>query len=414
RMPVADLNSWLAEYQRLINSDSPLDAIREFASRSRADLALFDALEQRLDACQDHRLAEPVCSRLFEFFKHPEPQLHRLTVEMLPCLIVAYLRAVHRRQWLALSDDEAAAADWVRWYDLMETLVLGLYNLSVAEPASASSADQLASVPGLGRSSIYHSAAARPGQRNWARLRQWPRRPASRIHHENRQAVLAQLMGVYTDRLLGLSERSLRSCLAAVGQLCDLGGQGRTRLVVDQTLLLQCVHAAYAVMHSRQGVPAPGTDGGTLDNLASRALLQLRARAEYELFSDVLLVVNAILSPHSRLGQEVGAFGVSLTPQQPLPDASSAPNGKRLVTNASFRIRHLPEDIDRRSSSATTARADVHNEVDGNDHDEDDEDAVLGNGSTAGALPKVTVELADVNGEASGDEWQLASEEAPL
>ncbi|PAA87271.1 hypothetical protein BOX15_Mlig002259g1 [Macrostomum lignano] len=389
-----DIDKWLAEYQQLVPSGAaasaltasastsdvanPQAAVNRFALKSRASQSLYSALETCLESCTNCSVVAPVCNQLFQMFKHDDIDMRRFTLELLPSIVLTYLRAVHHRKCILhasllcdiatgangagesapIDESETTGGAWMQWLDLLETLVLGLYNVAALRQPSGGPF----LLPSLAHPSLYHQGLAIPGHTP-SLILQPQCRPVKSVNNENRFSLLTQLLAAYTDQVDSLSYRSQQSFLHMLCRVCDhsrrlvpppRSEQWRARIVLDQSFLLQSLQALYRILFASQGVPLPRRVRGMdrMEQLALEALLVARSRASYDLFTDALLVANSVLNslsthPASNAtdSTSVAAGGAAaslvVTPQRPLDPSVT----KNVVTNASFRTRRLPEDI---------------------------------------------------------------------
>lgn len=196
-----DIDKWLAEFQQLQalppqTASSPSTSLaaaptpasssstqsvstsalaNRFALKSRASQTLYTALESCLESCTDCAVIAPVCNQLFLMFKHEDADMRRFTLELLPAILLTYLRAVHHRKCMlhasllcdiaggesapldAESDAAGGSGAWMQWLDMLETLVLGLYNVAaLRQPTGANFP-----LPSLAHTSIYHQVGER-------------------------------------------------------------------------------------------------------------------------------------------------------------------------------------------------------------------------------------------------------------
>merc|ERR1712142_1216109 len=134
------------------------------------------------------------------------------------------------------------------------------------------------------------------------------------------------------------------------------------RIPVSAELLAELLHAVYSAMpaeRSLQDLPSVMSIRhlsmpivhfhysrfNEFASLGIQALEDIHMRAQYELYSDVLLMSNAIknslkVNPSGQPCDGPMGISVALT-----PSTTTQPLSKSFITNASFRTKKLPEDI---------------------------------------------------------------------
>lgn len=109
----------------------------------------------------------------------------------------------------------------------------------------------------------------------------------------------------------------------------------RPRIPLNSSFLLELVHAVYYAMFN---------DFATI---AIQALEDIHRRASFEMYTDVILVTNAVrnsLSTNVSGQPNDGPMGLNIAPI-PSSNAVTATVSKFMITNASFRTKKLPDDI---------------------------------------------------------------------
>lgn len=187
------------------------------------------------------------------------------------------------------------------------------------------------------------------------------------INSQNRMSMLAFVMNIYNSDIGSMSPKSRKTLCQMASRLTKTGfdnlgyeetlqlndsmsstssrGSGfagrrsisfikEPRISLNPGFLLEVVHAVYFTMFNGE------VQAGI------HALEDIHLRASFELYCDVLLVTNAIQNSlrYNPSGQpQDGPMGISiaLSPTQGNPAFS-----KHAITNASFRTKKLPEDID--------------------------------------------------------------------
>ncbi|KAJ8320214.1 hypothetical protein KUTeg_001801 [Tegillarca granosa] len=109
-------------------------------------------------------------------------------------------------------------------------------------------------------------------------------------------------------------------------------GELPPRIAVSPAMMIEMLTGLYYIMYN------------TNSSLGLQAIMNIHKRASYELYADVLLVTNAIRNTLQNLSGQLGevpmGISVSLTPA-----TSGHMISKSAITNASFRTKKLPDDI---------------------------------------------------------------------
>ncbi|KAL4217499.1 hypothetical protein ACF0H5_023948 [Mactra antiquata] len=185
------------------------------------------------------------------------------------------------------------------------------------------------------------------------------------INGQNRHSILAYLLLCYYSNISSLSARSLKTFCKMSSRIVTTGfhtlmhdedpgvnndvstsatsvdvmrqscrsGELHPRISVSPALLIDMLSCLYYIMFNGQAGPG------------AQAITDIHYRACYELYSDVMLVTNAIRNSlrDNPSGQpDDGPIGLSLALS---PASSSYTLSKTAITNASFRAKKLPDDI---------------------------------------------------------------------
>ncbi|XP_052237100.1 protein FAM126B-like isoform X3 [Dreissena polymorpha] len=353
------VKDWLSEYKVL-----SAEEVHSYAASVRHNGELIDGLLALFDDEPDIEVLDPVCNQLFEFYRSKERELQLFSLELIPSLIWLYLSYISKGQKSKCGG--------------VETFLLAVYNLEVCNSNGKAKINDVR-VPVLNKSSIYHEAqnlSLSPiTESTLARfnaeeslLRDGPRPQLENINGQNRASVLAYLLQCYHDNVALLSARSHKvfskmcSRIVTVGfparipsdcnldhlvaqSSCTLDtvvlstssanhvGELEPRIQVGPAVLIEMLSSLYFIMFN--GQTGPGI----------QAVVDIHNRAEYELYSDVLLVTNAIgnsLRENPSGQHDDSSIGLSLA----LPTSSSNYTlSKSAITNASFRTKKLPDDI---------------------------------------------------------------------
>ncbi|XP_060597555.1 hyccin 2-like isoform X2 [Ruditapes philippinarum] len=184
------------------------------------------------------------------------------------------------------------------------------------------------------------------------------------INGQNRHSILAYLLQCYHNNISTLSARSHKTFCKMCSRIVTTGfhtlmqvdddddvirtntanltdysqhtsrsGELSPRISVSPALLIDMLSCLYYIMFNGQAGPG------------AQAIVDIHYRACYELFSDVMLVTNAIRNSlrENPSGQpDDGPIGLSLALS---PASSNYTLSKTAITNASFRAKKLPDDI---------------------------------------------------------------------
>ncbi|XP_043200793.1 hyccin-like isoform X2 [Amphibalanus amphitrite] len=329
-MADSPIHEWIQEWQSI----KPLD-VKSYAANLMADHETTAALLRVFEDPNLHHLLDDVCGQLLTFYRSREPNLVHFSLQCLPPLMHAYLNAVATRNQKTSKPTE--------------TLLLGMYNLEVVDERGQPRVVSFR-MPTLIKQSVYHMplhmAPSSLTEHSLSRLElgdafsvEWgPLPQAQRIRASNRQQVLSALMTVYNRYLSQMSEPALQAACRAIIRIC---GQGFTmtappldpRLTVSSDLQLEFLHAIYFIMYE------------TVTAAATQALEAVTFRGQYDVSAKVTVAANAMRNSLNISPAGLTDSQLNLTE---LPSVTSLPAAvnKFIITNASFRTKKLPDDID--------------------------------------------------------------------
>ncbi|XP_031778561.1 hyccin isoform X1 [Nasonia vitripennis] len=339
------INEWLADCAEL----STLE-LATFANTLSQDdeivQALYLLLEERSKYSQ---LVETVCNQLFNFYRSRETQLQRFSLQFLPTLIYIYLNSV-------------AHGD-IKNCRTVETLLVGVYNLELVDKNGEPKAVSFR-LPSLAMMSIYHEpsslapaslteSAVRRFEECNTKLVSWgPLKHIETLNAQNRLKVMTALLFVFNQQLGFFKKSALEQLCKVASKLVTQGfmkpgHHQRTsygsessfvprllpRIPVSSQFLLEFLHAIYFSMYNNCWY------------VASQAVEDVHNRACYETYPEVMLATNAIRNssssgPTSAQSAD-GSIGISVTSSN-----TTATILKSMITNASFRTKKLPDDLD--------------------------------------------------------------------
>ncbi|XP_032671421.1 hyccin isoform X2 [Odontomachus brunneus] len=340
------INEWLADCKDVSQSE-----LHTFASTLSQDneivRALYMLLEERTKYSE---LMDTVCNQLYNFYRSREIELQRFTLQFLPTLIYIYLNS-------------AAHGD-IKSCRSLETLLIGLYNLEVVDKSGQQKAISFR-LPSLAMLSIFHQpetlapasltvSAVRRFEECNTKLVSWgPLQQVETLNAQNRLKVMTALLFIYNQQLGYINKFAMEQLCKVATKLVTQGfmkpghhqrssyGSESSfvprllpRIPVSSQFLLEFSHAVYFAMYNECWY------------VANQAIEDIHNRACYEAYPSVMLVTNAIRNSASSGAPGQGSDGpigisVALSPATTTPTVS-----KSMITNASFRTKKLPDDLD--------------------------------------------------------------------
>lgn len=350
------IREWLAEYKVL-----SVEELHSYAASVCHNGELISSLLELFDQLPDSETLDPVCHQLFEFYRSTEKELQRFALELLPSLIWLYLTQVSRGQKSRCGGVEA--------------FLLSVYNLEICNP-DGSPKVKTSRIPVFSQHSIYHepqNISSLPLSESTllrynaepSVYQDGPHPQYEAVNGQNRHSILAYLLQCYHNNIANMSARSHKMFCNMCCRIVTTGfhkllpdreendvirttavhndavhltsqnapGELHPRISVSPALLIDMLSCLYFIMFNGQPV------------LGAQAIVDIHYRACYELYSDVLLVTNAIRNslPDTPSGHpDDGPIGISLALS---PASSSYTLSKSAITNASFRAKKLPDDI---------------------------------------------------------------------
>ncbi|XP_071822231.1 hyccin-like isoform X2 [Apostichopus japonicus] len=345
------LKQWLTEYKSLSSSDIPA-----YATKISTDDQLISSICNLLGSGSLEHLA-PVYSQLFEFYKSSLLDLQRFTLQFIPVIIFQYLKC-------SFSRTECGP---------MEALLLGIYNLAALEVDGTSRAE-VVRIPSLGKPSIYHEPSIQLAISDHLNLHQEsehrlvtraPLPELDSITAHNRFLVMNELLRLFNGDIGFYHHISFQFFCKTCSEICKSGFQRRTkdlqeriggdlelnlsflepRIPINSEFLTELLQSLYYIIFNGFG------------SAGQEALEAIHFRAQHEMFSDVLLVTNAIkhsLDTNPSGGPQDGPVGINiaLTPASPL--VTRAP-----ITGASFKSSKSRVTIESISTIPTTDGTDT-------------------------------------------------------
>ncbi|XP_064183635.1 hyccin 2 isoform X1 [Anguilla rostrata] len=324
------VQEWLSEFKTLPDTQIP-----SYADSLHLKKSLVPALYQVIQD-PNNELLEPVCHQLFELYRSSVDRLCRFTLQFLPELVWVYLRVTASR------DRQSNGC--------IEALLLGIYNLETVDKEGNGKLLSF-TIPSISKPSIYHEPSS---------LGSMALTEGALIHHDlikvvycglhpqretftaqNRFEVLCFLMLCYNSSVVYMPASSYQSVCRMCSRLCVCGfprQQGKAwqepcnRVLLDPEFMVQMLTAVYHAIYNGEW------------DLGREALDDILYRAELELYSQPLLVANAMKrslpanAPDASQGRKI--LQVEVTPTATRISQSA-------ITAASIRrLRWKREDAD--------------------------------------------------------------------
>ncbi|CAB3404784.1 unnamed protein product [Caenorhabditis bovis] len=279
--------------------------------------------------------------------------LRLYALQFIPCFVSLYMLALSKKQQKSAS--------------LFETFFIALYNEEIVEPNSEMKKVEEIRIPSIRQPSIYHDPSKiqthpeitliRPNNLSSlvTTVRIGPYPTIAKFTGENKFIILTRIMKSVNQSLFLVSSEvaSRHMCLAALS-ICRSGFSfpetGFRNKVLDSEMSQEVIedyskkprqHIAGCLLLELLSGCYLALFNGNAD-LALRAIDSIHLRAQYEILPDVLLVVNSVRNSllDNPLSKEKRDELMWTRPQQ-----KTLTNRKELVTNASLRMRRMPEDI---------------------------------------------------------------------
>ncbi|KAL1450452.1 hypothetical protein WDU94_002818 [Cyamophila willieti] len=348
------VKEWIQDYAGLSKEEVHTFAATQLENNTLIE-ALYELFEQHKIGANP--LIDDVCSTFFDYYRSEEPQLQRFTLQYLPSLTYLYLNLIaHGQKKHARS---------------LEALIVMMYNYQVTDEGNNPKVLSFR-LPSLAQPSVYHepmslapaslteSALRRLEECNTNLVRWGPLPHVERLIAQNRLQVMSALMFVYNRELSVLPKSTLIHLASATTRLVTQGfftkessgnlppsSNNTIRIPLSSALLIEFLYALYFSMFN-----------SSAETEIYRALNALEQRATYHLYSDVLLLCNAVKNsgalPEKRREEELTTSGVvagvvatggSSVASVGVRSSAGGSLSKAMITNASFRTKKLPDDI---------------------------------------------------------------------
>uniref|UniRef100_UPI00398E33DA hyccin 2-like isoform X2 n=1 Tax=Pristiophorus japonicus TaxID=55135 RepID=UPI00398E33DA len=302
------VEEWLSQFKTL-----PETQLSTYAATLHQKKNLVPTLYKVIQD-PSNELLEPVCHQLFELYRSSEVRLKRFTLQFLPELIWGYLCITSSRER--------------QNNGCIEALLLGIYNLEIVDRDGNNKVLSF-TIPSLSKPSVYHepssigSMALTEGalsQHDLIRVVYSDLHPQrENFTAQNRFEVLRFLMLCYNSAVVCMPNSSYRSLCSVCSRLCITGfprqrqklwSETCGRVVLDPEFMVQMLTGVYHTIYNGEW------------ELGQEALEDLVYRAQLELYSQPLLVANAMKSSLPFDAPDVSKVGrkclqVEVTPTVP-------------------------------------------------------------------------------------------------
>uniref|UniRef100_A0AAG5DHA6 Uncharacterized protein n=1 Tax=Anopheles atroparvus TaxID=41427 RepID=A0AAG5DHA6_ANOAO len=385
-MAEAIIADWISDYSALQDTE-----LRTYAAQHEHDFEISKALYTILNERTKYKdLIHPICNQLCNFYRSNEVELRRFTLQFVPMLIYLYLNSV------ALGDKKGCRS--------IETLLICIYNIEVSSEDGSPKVVSFR-MPVLAQASVYHEEKSlqpsdlRRWEENSNKDINWGPLPSiESINAQNRLKVMTALLFTYNQQLNQIHKPALYHLCKTTSLLVNQGFpklpgghmhrssygsdpispqqpmaapshivRPPPRIAVNAQFLVELAHANYFAMFNEFG------------SAAIEAVTDLHSRACYEMLPEVILVSNAIrnslhANPSGQPSDGPMGISVALTPATTTVTVS-----KSMITNASFRTKKLPDDLEVEFvNSLQTTQQEMMSKLAMIDAD-------VGNGTTVGA-----------------------------
>ncbi|XP_051786622.1 protein FAM126B-like isoform X3 [Erpetoichthys calabaricus] len=276
------VEEWLSEFKVL-----PESQISSYAATLHHKKSLVPALYKIIQDPNSEFL-EPVCHQLFELYRSLEVKLKRFTLQFLPELIWVYLRVTASR------DRQSNGC--------IEALLLGIYNLEIVDKDGNNKMLSF-TIPSLSKPSIYHEPSSLGtmaltegalSQHDLIKVVYSDLHPQRETFTaQNRFEVLCFLMVCYNSAVIFMPASSHQAACRMCSRLCVCGfprqqqkswSEACGRVILDPEFMVQMLTAVYHAVYNGEW------------DLGREALEDIIYRAQLELYSQPLLVANAMKS----------------------------------------------------------------------------------------------------------------------
>ncbi|XP_078407569.1 hyccin 2 isoform X1 [Cetorhinus maximus] len=305
---IGAVEDWLSQFKTL-----PENQISCYAATLHQKTTIVPALYKVIQD-PNNELLEPVCHQLFELYRSSEVRLKRFTLQFLPELIWGYLCITASRERQSNG--------------CIEALLLGIYNLEIVDRDGNNKVLSF-TIPSLSKPSVYHepssigSMALTEGalsQHDLIRVVYSDLHPQrENFTAQNRFEVLSFLMLCYNSAVVSMPNSSYRSLCSVCSRLCITGfprqrqkvwSETCGRVMMDPEFMVQLLTGVYHTIYNGEW------------ELGQEALEDLMYRAQLELYSQPLLIANAMKSSLPFDAPDVSKMGrtclqVEVTPTIP-------------------------------------------------------------------------------------------------
>lgn len=329
--------------------------------------SLIDAIFKFLEEYNcDEQLLESICNELYSYYRSDDQQLRLFCLSFIPTLIGVHIIQYNNN---ILSERHK--------YRSIDVLLLGIYNLEVVD-SDGQLKCRTFRLASLSKPSLYHEPSLHSSNQTQSSLLTelalskletssgdikialfGPYLEIEQIVANNRMDVMTVLLKVFNENISSLSKQSLSAlcrmslrllrqgsvnltektlnstninCLLNVKQLIS---RNSTRIQLSSQFLVELTNSVYFCLFN------------DVTDLAFEALEDIHTRAVIQLYTDVLLMTNAIRnSILINSGQPSdGPMGINVALSPTSNTLTATGIAKTAITNASFKTRKLPDDI---------------------------------------------------------------------
>ncbi|XKL63839.1 hypothetical protein PGB90_006203 [Kerria lacca] len=354
RKKIMTINEWLSNFKNK-NSEEYHTHLATVIRNNDVISALYSYLDD-INKYQGIVSVVDVCDMLFKYYRSSELDLKQFTLQFLPQILYLYLNAI------AQSDKKIS--------NIIETLIIGIYNLEVVDENGHSKILSFR-LPSLAESSIYHepislapaslteSALKRLERRDTQLVRWGPFHPVEKLIAQNRLSIISELLFCYNRHISSLSQTSVKKLCEVTLKIMNQGfidqrseietmrRPSRTlnddnrprRIAVSSSFLCRLLHNLFYAIY---------LDFKEKPGLVIDAIEAVAIRANYQGLNDVILLTNAIKNRYHCLNadqSETTTVGTNVSVTSTVPSTTTTTLSKSMITNASFRTKKLPEDI---------------------------------------------------------------------
>ncbi|XP_070570529.1 hyccin-like [Ptychodera flava] len=340
---IQELKEWVADCKTL-----PRAEVNNYGSTLKQQKEVTEAI-YRVFESNENELRDSVCGQLFEFYRSYDPECKRFCLQYIPSIIYYYLTSV--------------VTNRKRPGGRVEALLLAIYNLDLVDADGLPKVKSFI-IPTLAKPSIYHEpvhlssvaltetalSSHQKGETHVIKSGPYPQEEM--ITAQNRFSVLSHVLYIYNSDIARMPRTSHEMLCKMCSRLCTAGYPNtksaqkavspssssdsilsngyydkEARIQLSADFMVEMLNGIYFVQFN--GLSKSGYE----------AMENIHDRACQELYSEVILVTNAIknsLSSNPSGAPTDGPIGISIAVTPSTPTVKRA-----AITNASFKARRL-------------------------------------------------------------------------